>query len=160
MSPAIEAVAMTWPPPASIMSGRKVSAVQTTPFRLTSVIQSSSLSVSSVTGMNEVAPALANTSWMVPSAALASAFICSIDERSQTSQWIATAVPPASLISSATLRALSGRMSAIGDGRALAGQLLGQAHADAAAAAGDHGRLAGDLGHAVPPESRLTGAFR
>ena len=112
MSPAIEAVAMTWPPPASIMSGRKVSAVQTTPLRLTSVIQSSSLSVSSVTGMNDVAPALANTSWMVPSAALASAFICSIDERSQTSQWIATAVPPASLISPATLRALSGRMSA------------------------------------------------
>ena len=121
-----------------------------TPFMLTSVIQSSSLSLSSVTGTNDVAPALANTSSMVPSAALASAFICSIDERSQTSHWMAIGRAACVVDLVGDLAGGVGQDVRDGDGGALARQLLGQAHADAAAAARDHGRLAGDLRHDPP----------
>ena len=68
------------------MSGRKARVVFMTPIRLTCTIQSTSASAISASGSKEVAPALAKSNRIGPSASFASAFMRRIASRSHTSQ--------------------------------------------------------------------------
>ena len=111
------------------------------------MIQSTSSSDISISGSNEVAPALAKTRATGPSAAFAATFSCAIEPRSQTSQWMATALPPAAVISPATLLRVLQDDVGHGHRASLPRQLLRKAHADAAAPAGDDRRPAVDLRH-------------
>ena len=150
MSPAIEAVAMMWPPPASIMSGRKVRAVQIDALQV-DLGHPVELALGELGHRHERRrPGVGEHELDGPERGVGLGLHL-LDRGAVADVAVDRDRRAAGVVD------LVGDLAGVvrqdvrdGDGGALAGQLLGQAHADAAAAAGDDGRLAGDLGHAAP----------